>query len=259
LAGTLNSRLTYDSTANSGEVFVRVDNPLNFFAKGIIGEGWLSSGHMNDEDWVLFGGTVAYSNTLSDPVTGNIGYLTLDLGYDFLRSADYKLGAFIGYNYYRENKSASGCTQIANPLSDCVPAIPGSVLTITEEDTWHSLRLGVNGDIMIADRLRLEADLAYLPYVVFNGTDDHLLRALISPESGTGRGLQLETILSYLLTKQFSLGIGGRYWGMWATKDAATNFGGAPCPCQTLRAKTERYGVFLQAGYKFGTLPRWFW
>ncbi len=255
LASILTSRLTYNSTANSGEFFGRVDTPLNVFVKGNIGAGSLSGGQMNDEDWVIFGGTVPYSNTLSDPVKGSIDYATLDVGYDFFRGAGYKLGAFVGYNYYKENKSAYGCAQIANQLSDCVPAIPSSVLAITEDDTWKSFRVGVNGEIMITDRLKLGADVAYLPYLTFNGTDDHVLRALIIQESGTGRGLQLESILSYLITDQFSVGVGGRYWAMWTTQNAIADSAGAPCPCQTQPAKAERYGVFLQAAYRFGALP----
>jgi opacity protein-like surface antigen len=255
LGSILNSRLTYDSTANAGEFFGRVETPLKIFVKGNIGLGSISSGHLNDEDWVIFAGTVPYSNTLSDPVKGGIDYATLDIGYNFFRGAGYKLGAFVGYNYFKEKKSAYGCTQIANPLSDCVPAIASSVLVITEDDIWKSSRLGVNGEVMIADRFKLGAEVAYLPYVSFNGTDNHVLRSLISPESGTGRGVQLEGLLSYLITDQFSVGVGGRYWAMWTTKDAMTEFGGTPCPCQTLPAKTDRYGVFLQAAYRFGALP----
>ena len=102
---------------------------------------------------------------------------------------------------------------------------------------------------MITDRLKLGADVAYLPYVVFNGTDDHLQRALILQESGTGTGLQLESILSYLITDQFSVGIGGRYWAMWTTNDAITDTdGGRVCP--TLPAQTQRYGVFVQLDYR---------
>lgn len=255
LANILNSRLTYNTTANSGELFGRIESPQNVFLKGNIGIGSLLGGHLNDEDWAISGAccvggaAVAYSNTVSS-VQGDIDYATLDLGYDFFRGAGYRLGAFVGYNYYRENKSAYGCTQIANPLSDCSPAIPNSVLAITEDDTWQSIRVGANGEIMITDQLKLGADVAYLPYVVFNGTDDHLLRALIFQESGTGTGLQLESILSYLITDQFSVGVGGRYWAMWTTKDAISDTAGAPCPCQTLPAKTERFGIFLQLDYK---------
>jgi opacity protein-like surface antigen/outer membrane protease len=255
LADILNSRLTYDSTTNSGEFFSRLDAPLNLFVKGNIGAGSISGGQLNDEDWVLFGGTIPYSNTISKPVNGEIDFATIDLGYDFVRDAGSKLGAFVGYNYYREDKSAHGCSQIANPLSDCVPALPDTILVITENNTWKSLRVGVNGETMITDQLKIGADVAYLPYVVFYGTDNHVLRNLISPESAKGRGLQLESVLSYLVTERFSVGVGGRYWAMWSTKDAITEFGGAPCPCQTLPVKTERYGVFLQAAYRFGGLP----
>jgi outer membrane protease len=193
---------------------------------------------------------------LSNPVTGRIDYATLDLGYDLFRTAADKLGMFVGYNYYRETKSAFGCTQIANPISDCVPALPGSVLGITEDSTWQSFRIGVNGEFTIADRFKLGADIAYLPHVEFNGTDDHVLRALIVSQSGIGKGVQLEGILSYLITDQFSVGVGGRYWAMWTTRDAIAEFGGFPCPCQTLPAKTERFGAFLQASYNFGAWRR---
>ena len=54
--------------------------PLNIFVKGNIGLGSLAAGQLHDEDWVIFGGTVPYSNTLSDPVKGKIDYATLDLG-----------------------------------------------------------------------------------------------------------------------------------------------------------------------------------
>jgi outer membrane protease len=232
-----------------------MENPWNVFVKGFIGGGKLTNGSLNDEDWLFpFGpgpNTIAYSNTLSD-VTGTLAYGTVDAGYDLMRGPGYKLGSFVGYNYYTENKSAFGCTQIANGLSDCVPPIPNSILGITENDKWQSLRVGVAGELMVFDRLKLSGDLAYLPYVRFDGTDNHVLRTIVSPESGTGRGVQLEAIISYFVSQQLSLGAGARHWAMWTSNDAITNFGGAPCPCQTLPAKTERYGGFLQASYRFG-------
>ena len=257
-ANLLVSRLTYNTTANSGELFGRVETPWNFFLKGFVGGGSIASGHLNDEDWgIIFPGPVgvAYSNTLSDPVKGGITYGTIDGGYDFFRDPWNKLGVFIGYNYYRENKDAFGCVQIANPLSDCVPAVPNSVLGITENDKWQSLRLGLAGEIMVAPGLKLSGDVAYLPYVKFNGLDIHWQRFdvanQLSPETGTGRGVQLEGILSYYITPNFNVGVGGRYWAMWTNDDAFTNMFSTPCPCQTLPSKTQRAGVFLQGSYKF--------
>ena len=107
------------------------------------------------------------------------------------------------------------------------------------------------------DRLTLTGDAAYLPYVTFRGTDNHLLRTdvpnTISTETGAGQGVQLEAVLAYAVTNSLSVGAGGRYWAMWAT-DAYTNIFGTPCPCQTLPARTERYGAFLQASYKLDGL-----
>jgi hypothetical protein len=253
----LNSRLTYNTTAASGEVFGRIDTSSNVFLKGFIGGGKILSGNMHDEDWVIFGATVPYSNTLSSPVTGDLGYATIDVGYSLFRGPSANVGGFIGYNYFRENRSAYGCTQIANSNSDCVPALSSSILGITEDDKWNSLRIGVNGTVKLMDRLTLTADAAYLPFVAFRGFDNHLLRSdvanTVSSETGTGQGVQLEAILSYAIGKSFSVGAGGRYWAMWAT-DASTNIFGMACPCQTLPARTERYGGFVQASYKLDGL-----
>jgi outer membrane protease len=250
------SRLTYDTNAATGELFARVDSAANVFVKGFIGGGKTLSGNMHDEDWLIFNQTVPYSNTLSS-VTGDLAYGTFDVGYSVFRGPSANVGGFVGFNYYRDNKSAYGCAQIANPNSDCVPPIPNSTLGITEDDQWYSLRVGLNGVVTIADRLKLTADAAYLPYVAFRGADNHLLRTdvsnTISPETGTGQGVQLEAILSYAFTNSFSVGAGGRYWAMWAPSAYTNNFG-APCPCQGLPVSTERYGAFLQASYKFGGL-----
>jgi opacity protein-like surface antigen len=255
-ANVLVSRLTYDSVANSGEIFTRIESPDNMFLKGFVGTGTLASGHMNDEDWLIFDETVPYSNTISNPVKGTISYATGDIGYDMLRTPDYRLGAFIGYNYYLDRKDAYGCTQIANSFSDCVPAIPSTQLGISENDTWNSLRVGINSDVTLVPGLRLNTDLAVLPYTQLSGVDIHWLRtdvpSQISPETGHGIGVQLDAILSYAITPAFNVGAGGRYWAMWTSDNSYTNAFGTPCPCQTLPTKTERFGLLLQADYKFG-------
>jgi opacity protein-like surface antigen/outer membrane protease len=258
-ANVLNSRLTYNSTANSGEIFARAESPQNIFVKGFLGTGAMASGHMNDEDWALDGGLLAYSNTVSNPVKGTISYATGDVGYDIFRAADYSLGPIVGYSYYRDKEQAYGCVQIANPLSDCVPAIPSSELGISENDTWNAVRTGVNGEVMLIPRTKLSVDVAYLPYVQFNGTDIHWQRTDVpnqtSPETGRGTGIQLDAILSYYITPAFEVGVGGRYWAMWTSNSAYTNIFSTPCPCQTEPVKAEQYGLLVQADYKFEPWP----
>jgi hypothetical protein len=118
--------------------------------------------------------------------------------------------------------------------------------------------VGLSGDTMLLDRLKLTADVAYLPYVWMTGRDNHLLRATTTffDQQGTGQGVQLETILSYYVTDYFDVGVGGRYWAMWTTSGTDTCTGcaglGVVSPSSPARFNTERYGVFLQASYKFG-------
>lgn len=252
------SRLTYDTTGHSGEIFGRIDSPHRVFVKGFAGGGVLGGGKMHDEDWLARSmDNVPYSNTLSGYVPGRIGYATLDVGYDALHTDRYRLGGFVGYHFNRDEKMARGCIQLAHPHGACAEpfTVPLSGNVISEDNTLHAVRLGVAAQVALAPNLKLSAEAAYLPYVRLTGLDGHLLRTDVtniwSPEFANGRGVQLEAILSYAVTSNIALGVGGRYWAAWATDDAYTNAFGAACPCQTLPMRLERYGVFVQASYKF--------
>ena len=246
------SRLTYDSlTSHAGELFARIDTPWLFFVKGFAGAGHITGGSMNDEDWGLITAApfTGYSNTLSNLTSTNMNYQTIDLGFNLLNGPGYKIGPIVGYNRVHEQYAANDCTQIASPSSRiCAPSISNTAV-ITETDTWQSLRLGLAGDVWLTPQWRLTGDAAWLPYVKFTGVDNHWLRNLVIDESGTGRGVQFEAFLSYYLTPQFSIGIGGRYWAMWTT-NGSDAFNGVPVP-RTDTYRYERFGGLLQASYKF--------
>ena len=242
------SRLTYESSdMNGAEAFARVDTSFGLMLKGLVG-GASGGGHMNDEDWGLpFAVFIPYSNTISS-VDDRIRYWTVDVGYNWRRGASYTVTPFVGYSQFRQDMKGLGCTQLANPFSDCNPAIPTSVLVITEDDTWHSLRLGLAVDVALAPGLSLSGEAAYLPYVRFTGTDNHVLRSLVSPESGDGVGVQLEATLSYALTDALSIGVGGRYWSM-RTTSGEVNFGGMEVV--PMRYAAEQAHLLVQGSYKF--------
>jgi opacity protein-like surface antigen len=253
---SLASRLTYDGTGTNGaELYARLDTAFDVVIKGVVGAG-TGGGHMNDEDWGLpsppFPAFVPYSNTLSD-VDDDIRYVVVDVGYDWWRGVDYKITPFIGYSYFWQSMSALGCAQIANPNSDCVPALPTSVLGITEHDRWNALRLGMAVEVPLIQRLSLDAEAAYLPYVSFTGTDDHVLRRLVSPEEGNGIGMQLEAMLSYAVTDALSVGVGGRYWAMWTTS-GNVNFGGTGV-FVPMRYAAEQAHLLIEGSYKFDAMP----
>jgi opacity protein-like surface antigen/outer membrane protease len=244
------SRLTYDNAVgHSGEVFARLDSPYNVFIKGFVGGGILSGGQMIDEDWGIGSATEAepYSNTRSN-LGGSFSYLTADLGYNLLRGRDHKVGVFIGYNRYQISMDATGCAQNVGSAGTCTPAIPTTVNGISETDTWHSLRTGVSAEVQVTERLRLGGDVAFLPYLWVQALDTHHLRSLYFPVEGNGQGVQGEVFLSYRVTDALSLGFGGRYWAMWTTNAYQTTL-----PSNLFTINTERYGLFAQASWKFGT------
>lgn len=49
------------------------------------------------------------------------------------------------------------------------------------------------------------------------------------------------------MTEAFSIGVGGRYWGMWTTTAVDPHNEG-----NVYSVNADRYGVFVQAAYKFG-------
>ncbi|MFG1418970.1 outer membrane beta-barrel protein [Xanthobacter sp. V0B-10] len=254
----LNSRLIYeDTTGRSLETFFRFENKDGLFLKGFAGLGTLSGGSLYDED---FPAEVVYSNTLSSLRNGQLAYGGLDVGYDILRQSGGSLGAFVGYRALYQSVNGFGCRQIASDLTCAVqsaasePALLDN-LGLSETETWQGVALGLNTRLALSERLRLEVNAAYLPYVTRSSMDNHWFRADINPqvESGSGWGAQIEAVLSYAVTDRLDVGLGGRYWFM-TTDSASTQFPGTLFR-SPMTFYTERYGAFLQASYRFGDIP----
>lgn len=255
------SRLTYDNLdGHSGEAFGRLDHTSGFFLKGYAGLGILPNGSLNDEDFPP--AITPYSSTDSRQREGHLAYASIDAGFNLLRQRDFRLGIFGGYHYLEDKVSAYGCQQLASNPNVCGGGIPESVLVISQNNRWQSLRVGADADIRLSDRLTLRLDAAWLPYVSLSGTDFHWLRMGTAPgdftgglpEDGTGRGYQLEASLSYAYSPNVSFGIGGRYWSMKTSGDThfenrVVGFNTAPQPVDW---KTEHMGVFVQGSFKFG-------
>jgi opacity protein-like surface antigen len=237
----------------SGETFARVDHTSGFFVKGNLGAGGFNQGHLNDED---FPAVNAYSNTLSS-LSGHVDYATIDAGYSFLRTPNAKLGAFVGYNYYQQGINDFGCAQLAGELDECVPAVQPGLLSITEYDHFHSLRLGLSSQVMLADRLRLTADAAYLPWVNYRGLDSHTAPLELFPDAdNAGNGMMLEAALDYSVTANWSVGVGGRYWAWNMSNNGTSEFidltGVSASNVEPSGYTAARYGMFIQSSYRWG-------
>jgi opacity protein-like surface antigen len=262
---SLVSRLTYSGLDGyAGESYARGDHQSGWFLKGTLGIGKVNSGRLQDEDFPP--GITPYSSTDSEQNNGSIAYGNIDQGYNFVRTPTFRAGAFVGYQYYREKLNAYGCAQTAGNPVVCVPAISNPILVISQDNKWQALRLGMSGQISLMDRLILSGEAAWLPYVWLNGADTHWLRLDPSgltlgafngptPENGRGSGVQFEAILSWLITPNFTVGVGGRYWHM-EVPNALAHFDTSANPAglfsaQVEKWKTDRYGGFVQAGLKW--------
>lgn len=244
----LNSRLTYGpQTGNSIEAFARFDHSSGLFVKGFIGYGVLGGGNLQDEDFPPV--VVPYSSTNSN-MNGRIDYGALDVGHLVWKNDTANLGAFVGYRQYNQVSNAYGCAQTAaNPT--CVPAIPVGFLALTDTEDYRGIGVGLNGNMMVTDRVKLSADAAYLPYVNLSGFDNHWFRADINPwtETGWGWGTQLEGIVSYAMTDRWSVGLGARYW-YFSANHSETEFPGF-ASFSPMKFYAQRFGGFLQTSYKF--------
>ena len=249
----LNSQLTWphqDGLALEG--FARLDLSSGIFAKGFIGGVSLDKGNMTDEDFPP--GIVPYSDTSSSTKNGREIYGTGDIGYAYGLTPGWKLGGFVGYNHYANLNSAYGCTQIATNSGICAPGqVLSSELTLSENQHWDSMRLGLNIQGNLTDRFKLTLDGAWLPISEFSATDNHWLRPNINPlaEKGHGsQGYQLEGVLSYLLTDNLSVGAGARYWSFSAPSGSTQFPGGFPQSPEKFKS-TNTMG-FLQLSYALG-------
>ena len=248
------SRLTWpDQTGVSLESFARADHISGLFAKGDFGGIDLFGAHMNDEDFPP--DHYPYSNTLSPTYRGRDLYASADLGYSFLRANTWSLGGFVGYHYYSERMNAYGLTQQAPQSSTSKNTLfePNSAITLGQTEYWQALRVGLGGDVMLTDRLKLYAEAVWLPYMSYTGKDNHWLRANINPQYDYGQGyngFQTEAVLSYALTDRINVGVGARYWDFRAQR-SSSQFPGA-LGRSPEGISSSRTGGFLQASYKFG-------
>jgi hypothetical protein len=263
-SGAMVSRLTYGQlNTHSGELFGRIGFTNGWFAKGYVGTGVIAKGNLQDEDFPP--AITPYSSTTSDQHSGYLTYASGDIGYNIVRGGDFRVGAFAGYHYFNEAVNAFGCAQTAGNPSVCNPSIPSWVEVISQNNKWHSVRLGLDSTVLLGDRFKFSAEGAWLPYVHLSGTDAHWLRIGANPgdftgpvpEDGNGWGYQLEAVLSYQVTPNASIGIGARYWHMQTKgdthfEDHVVGFSAGPQPVDW---KTDVYGVFLQGSMKFGPYP----
>lgn len=255
------SRLDYhEMSIFTAEAFARFDFNNGWFLKAYTGGGGLFNGRLRDEDFPPV--TVPYSATLSDQ-RGSLFYGSIDAGVTLFRGPDFRVGTFVGYHFMRDTVEAFGCAQVAaNPDICGDGGIPTSIRGISQNNNWHSLRLGLEAQVDLGSRWRVGVDAAWLPVVQLYGSDAHWLRIGTDPgsftgpvpEDGRGWGYQIDAFLNYRVNDWLTLGGGGRYWRVQANgythfEGHVVGFDAVP---QVVRWRADHFGGFLQANVRFG-------
>ncbi len=240
--GNPTSILTYDDLdARALELHWRSEvSSEGWFFKGNFGLGEVRDGSFDDED---YDAAQAKTDDTTSSVRGErFSYLTLDVGRDLWRSAaGSRLGVFAGFQQWSEELDGFGLMPTVGPS----PSFPENVRVITNEVRWRSLRVGVAGRAAIASRVRLLADLAYVPYSSVRNEDSHYLRADLGPvpnivTGGRGSGVQLDLELRFAIHPRLEAGVGVRHWRLTAGRADVTLAGGT---FPVTEFETERSGL----------------
>ena len=230
------------------------------YVTGYAGIGALHGANLQDEDFPP--GITPYSSTNSPVNDSNVTYATVDVGYNALQTSLYKLGGFVGVNYIGNTYNAFGCTQTGGNSEVCSPGAVGSNnLTITDNNSWKGVRLGVSGAVTLPQGLTVSGNAAWLPYVEFSGTNDHWLRmpgdfASGIPENGSGStSFEVEGRVDYTIAPNLDIGAGLRYWSLNANGHVnfqdVTSYAAPGASAQVAKFQTQQTQAFVETGYHF--------
>jgi hypothetical protein len=127
---------------------------------------------------------------------------------------------------------------------------PDSVLVISNEATWQSLRFGLAGTWSVAAATRMTLDAAFVPFAHVRNEDSHYLRQ--SPNDlgpvpnvhskGDGYGYQLDLELRHELKRDLEIGAGLRYWWLRARDGEHTQAG---LDMKLRELESQRLGLLL--------------
>jgi hypothetical protein len=222
--GTLNPSAitTYEKLdANTIELFARKRVTGHGYVRGTVGLGKINSGMLTDETFFLIGAQPFQTRGISS-ADGKLGYATLDVGREVFRGSSSAFSVFVGYQYWKERYEAYGFTDVFGTFT-----LPADTLVVTNEIEWHAMRLG--GELRVTNgRTTFIVDASWVPYAGYRNEATHHLNPASSPTAtGNGRGgtFDVEIRRSFPQLGGIDVGVGLRYWKLYAYKGTETSPG----------------------------------
>jgi opacity protein-like surface antigen len=213
---------------------------------GSVGGGKIDQGVFIDEDFAAGSDhRDRIGRTRSDVNDTGLVYVNADVGWRLLRWGPSErpgfVDALVGYQYWFERYVAFGVTGVATDPA-IGTSLPPSVKAITQEYTWHSLRLGGRTEIPLFGGLSANVRAFALPWSKHILNDIHHQRSEASfrEEVDGGLGVQADGGLTYRIWRGLSVEAGYQYW--WVKSGEGTRI---------LENKTERHGPYFGVKYRF--------
>jgi len=231
--GNPTSILTYeDLEGHVLELHARWTTADRWFIKGNVGLGVIRNGSFDDEDYLA--GQVKFLDTTSSVTEKRLSYFSLDIGRDLWRTGSGRTtaGLFAGFQAWNEQVDAFGVIVTHDPFDLAGGNLPDSLLVISNDVTWKSLRFGLSTRTSISERTSIVMDLALVPYTTVRNEDSHHLRSDLGPvpniiKTGRGWGAQADLELRHAIGENLELGVGVRHWWLKATRGTDVALGTA--------------------------------
>jgi hypothetical protein len=245
--GNPTSTLAYTNLdANAGELFARKRIGERWFVKGNVGLGQINTGTLTDQDFFFSRTGVPLMTQTVTATDGKLNYASIDLGREMWKAGLATFSLFAGYQYWNEKIDGHGFSDSFGPLG-----VPPSVLVISNNLTWQSLRLG--GDMrFVRGHQRIVVDVALVPYAKYRNEDSHYLRQdpsdlgpvpnVIANGHGWGAQAEAEWRIAVPQLNGLELGVGYRYWRLESQKGDQSQ-AGFTFPITELWS--ERHGLTL--------------
>lgn len=230
---------------------------------GSIGYGTIGGGTLRDQDWDGDNRTQKTFETLSRSNDGSVLVISVTPGvraFQWTAEDNPVLGGLdilLGYQYWREQYVGFGAV---NQLG---PGQAPDVKSITQTNTWQSLRFGTRIIVPFLSRIALKGSAFYIPVSSYRNEDVHHLRtsgpnalrqdpSFVTTASG-GNGVQLEGSLSVRVWQQLTLEAGYAYWDIRSGSGIVEAY---PASGGVVREphnvdNTRRQGVFFGVNWIF--------
>lgn len=243
------STLTYSNLdANALELYARKRFGDRSFVKGNLGIGIINSGTFTDQDFFLAGGQAVMTQTVS-AADGKLNYATIDVGTDIAQSGNSTFALFVGYQRWNERVDGHGFSD-----SFGTAGLSDSVLAITNDLTWQSLRMGLEWRA-VRGRTRFNVEAALIPYAKYRNEDSHYLRQspsdlgpvpnVIATGKGWGGQIEAEIRRSYPDLWGLEFAIGYRYWRLDSERGTQSQAG---LSFPIVELVSERHGATFTVG-----------